>query len=58
MTGASREMVGRLLIRMQKRGIVRAKGSAMIVLDNTAPRITAVPRPSEYVRTTVAALRL
>lgn len=58
MTGASREMVGRLLIRLHKRGIVRAKGSAMIVLDNTAPRVVSVPRPSEYVSTTVAALRL
>ena len=55
MTGASREMVGRVVIRMQKRGIVRAKGSAMIVLDNAAPRIIAAPRPSKYVGNTVAA---
>ncbi len=55
MTGASREMVGRLLIRMQKRGIVRAKGSAMIVLDYAGPRIVSSSRSSEYVSSTVAA---
>ena len=58
MTGASREMVGRLLIRMHKRGIVRAKGSSMIVLDYVRPRVVEVPRPSKYVSTTAASMRL
>ena len=42
MIGASREAVGRALIRLQKTGVLRAKGRAMLVLD--AP--TAFPRES------------
>ena len=35
-TGASREAVGRVLIRLQQQGAVRAKGRAMVVLKTDA----------------------
>ena len=35
-TGASREAVGRVLIRLQQQGLVRAKGRAMVVLKTDA----------------------
>ncbi len=43
MTGASREAVGRVLIRMQQQGTLRAKGRAMVVLKAGACGARDVP---------------
>jgi CRP/FNR family cyclic AMP-dependent transcriptional regulator len=43
MTGASREAVGRVLVRLQQQGVVRAKGRAMIVLHPTAGAARDLP---------------
>jgi len=58
MTGASREAVGRVLMRLQERGVVRAKGRAMIVLTPhaPAPRETTRASSADYVSHASAAL--
>ena len=43
MTGASREAVGRVLSRLHARGVVRAKGQTIVILNGRSQREIAVP---------------
>lgn len=45
MTGASREAVGRVLFRLHERGVVRAKGQTIVVLNSSCQR--RIPAPAE-----------
>lgn len=59
MTGASREAVGRVLIRLQARGTLRAKGRAIVMLNGTHQREIATPSmPAMEYRSTVTSARL
>lgn len=50
MTGASREAVGRVLARLHQRGVVRAKGQAIVILADRSQREIIAPSapPLEY----------
>ena len=59
MTGASREAVGRVLIRLQARGTLRAKGRAIVMLNGTQQREMPTPSmPAMEYRSSLSSARL
>lgn len=59
MTGASREAVGRVLIRLQARGTLRAKGRAIVMLTGTQQRDMPTPSmPAMEYRSSMTSARL